>query len=885
MSTPVPMPAAPAPAPAAPLALPFAAIGPGRIADVGGKGANLAWMARAGLPVPPGFCVTTAAFARFLAGHPDLEPLWAALDAVRPDDVDGARGVAADVRAALEALPLPPDVASAVRDAWLGLDGPAHAWAVRSSATAEDLPGASFAGQHDTHLAVRGEAEVLDAVRRCFASLFTDRAVLYRARNGFGHRTVALAVVVQRMVAPEVSGILFTADPVTGDRATASIDAGFGLGEALVGGLVDADLYRADKVTGALREARVGDKALAIRALPGGGTVTEPLPADVRTARALTEAQVSALAAIGRRIEDAAGSPQDIEWCYAEGELYVVQARPITSLFPLPDPVPDDGLHLYFSFGHAQMMPDAMPPLARDAWVQLLPFGRGSLTGRPEDRAPASRALVEIGARLYVDVTAALRVPPARRLVLAALTTVYPQIPEALAPHLARIGPDRHPRPSLALVRLFGLVPVRLLAALLVARVDRFGAAADARVAEVLAEIARDPPGFRAVRDRIGTLFPSIVRIAPYLGAGIVAQRLLVGLGVPPDALAPVLRALPHNVTTEMDLALADLADLVRPHQALAASLARSGLAGADAAGAPAFREAFAAFVARYGMRGPGEIDLSRPRWRDDPQMLVNVVLANVDRAGARQRHAEMAAEADAAIARIAAAAPFGRRWLVRRLLRVVRAGQGLREHPKFLLVHVLERAREAALAAGARLAASGALARADDVWFLRLDELADADADADAARAGDLGVRVAERRAAYARDAARSPPLAMTSDGELLRPAVRTDLPPDAIGGVGASAGVIEGVARVVRDPGAEVLQAGEILVAPFTDPGWTPLFTHAAGVVTEIGGRMTHGSVIAREMGIPAVVGATGATTRIRTGDRIQVDGDNGWVVVLPR
>src|SRR5215467_731392 len=256
------------------LILGFEDIGALALGKVGGKGANLAWMSQAGLPVPPGFCVTTTAFRRFVGGA--LAPFYAELDAVDPGDVEGTRAIADRVRAALRALPIPAEVSAAVADAWRTLGGPGHAWAVRSSATAEDLPGASFAGQQDTYLNVRGEGPLLDAVRDCWASLFTDRAVLYRARNGFGHRAVALSVVVQRMVDPEASGILFTADPVSGSRAIASIDAGFGLGEALVGGLIDADLYKADKATGSLREARVGDKAFAIRSRPEGGTVQEP---------------------------------------------------------------------------------------------------------------------------------------------------------------------------------------------------------------------------------------------------------------------------------------------------------------------------------------------------------------------------------------------------------------------------------------------------------------------------------------------------------------------------------------------------------------------------------------------------------------------------------
>jgi phosphohistidine swiveling domain-containing protein len=869
----------------APLVLAFADVPVDALAHVGGKGANLAWMARAGLPVPPGFCVTTAAFAAFLG---DAGPLHAALEALAPDDVEGVRRVAGEVRATLARRPVPDQVATAVRAAWRGLDGPAHAWAVRSSATAEDLPDASFAGQQDTYLNVRGEDALLAAVRDCWVSLFTDRAVLYRARNGFPHHLVHLSVIVQRMLHPEVSGILFTADPVSGSRALCSIDAGWGLGEALVGGLVNADLYTVDKATGAVREVRVGDKAIAIRPRPEGGTFTEELPAALRTARALTDTQCAELAAIGRRIEAAAGgAPQDIEWCYEAGVLHVVQARPITSLFPLPEPLPPGGLHAYFSFGHVQMMPEAMPPLARDTWITMLPFGRGSLTADPADRPAASRALVEAGGRLYIDVTTPLRIPRLRRLLLAVLAIAYPEIPALLAPVVPRLGPDLDPpvRRALPVLRLLGPALPRVAAMLALRSPSRARAIIEAAIARLLAPWDGDgpTPTPRAVRDRLATLFTIIPRIAPPFAAGVIAQRLLARLGVAAAELEPLLRALPDNVTTEMDLALADLADLARPHPGLVEALERDGLAGAEAhPDGRAFVAGFRAFVDRYGMRGAGEIDLSRPRWRDDPTLLLKVLVGNLRGNGEpgahRRRHAEMAAQAEAAMRRITARFPTWKRPIVRRLLRLVRHGLGLREHPKAALVRVLDVARASALAAGQRLEAAGALDAAEEVWFLRWDELVAADE-----APADLRGIVAARREAHGRDRKRTPPLVMTSEGEVPRPAVRADLPAGALGGLGASAGVVEGPARVVLDPGAEVLHAGEILVAPFTDPGWTPLFTHAAGLVTEVGGMMTHGSVIAREMGIPAVVGVSGATRRIRTGDRLRIDGARGSVEIL--
>lgn len=888
-----PSPAGPAPGPsrAAPaLVLPFAAVGADALPIVGGKGANLAWMARAGLPVPPGFCVTTAAFHAFLDTCPDLDAHYAALEALAPDDVEGVRIVAGALRAALGGLPVPPTVADAILATWRA--EPEGAWAVRSSATAEDLPDASFAGQQDTYLNVRGEGPLLVAVRDCWVSLFTDRAVLYRARNHFPHRAVALAVVVQRMVAPDVAGILFTADPITGSRAVVSIDAGFGLGEALVSGLVNADLYKADKATGALRSVTVGDKPFAIRGLPEGGTVHEPLPDTLRAARCLDDAQVAALVAIGRRIEAAAGGePQDVEWCLEGGRLHIVQARPITSLYPLATPPPADGaVHVYFSFGHAQMMPEAMPPLARDVWVHILPFGRGSISGRPADRAPASRAFREAGSRLYIDVTTPLRIAPLRAFMLGTLNTVYPHIAEALTSQLPRLGPDR--RPSLAgageLLGLLGRIPPRIVWHLAALDPATFATRAEARlgaeVARVRSIVEAAAPGearVRAVRDQLAVLFHAIPGFAPTLASGVFASKLLGALGFSPATLEPLLRALPENVTTDMDLALADLAELARGVPGLAERLERGGLVGIEAhPGAEPFRAGLGRFVATYGVRGAREIDVSQPRWADDPGLLVQVLVGNLRATGpsARERHAAMAREAEAAGAAIVASARFGTRGIVRRLVAVMRHGLGVREHGKWFLVRVFAIARAAALEAGALLVARGALRSVDDVWLLDWDELVDV-----LAGRGPDAATIAARRERLVRDQRRAPPLVMASDGEIPTFGHRAGLPEGALAGLAASAGVVEGVARVVRDPGTELLHPGEILVAPYTDPGWTPLFTHAAGLVTDVGGLMTHGSVVAREMGLPAVVGVTGATSRIRTGDRLRVDGSRGYVEIL--
>ncbi|HTV24161.1 MAG TPA: PEP/pyruvate-binding domain-containing protein, partial [Polyangiaceae bacterium] len=733
------------------LVLPFERIAAADLPRVGGKGANLGELAHAGFPVPPGFCVTTAAFDAFLAAASELAPAFEALDRLDGKDVGAARRAAESMRAQLAHLPVPPAVRHAVLAAWNALDT-GVAYAVRSSATAEDLPGASFAGQQDTYLNVRGADALLDAVQRCWVSLFTDRAVLYRARGGYGHRAVKLAVVVQRMVLPEVSGILFTADPVSGRRATVSIDAGYGLGEALVSGLVDADLYRFDAASGTLLEARVGDKALAIRALPEGGTVQEPVPDVQRRARVLDDARVAALAALGKRVEAHYGQPQDIEWCIEHGQPFVVQARPITSLYPLPEPAPrDDALHVYASFGHLQMMTDPMPPAAIEVWRLLLSFGRGL----PDASVREPSAVVAAGSRIYLDFTGLLRHPLLGRVFPRVLTHLYETMGLGLSaarerPEFQRAGTSW--ASTIAIAEF--IVPVLLRLFVRSCWLDPGGLRDDVEgftervLAQMRGRIASAAPGAERLKEARRVLvatFPRVfTRVPPAIAAGIVAQRLLEALArrgiiqASADDLSALERGLPGNVTTEMDFEVGDLADRVRFHPELTELLRQRPFAEALALapsfdGGPAFADAWRAFLQRYGMRGPGEIDLSRPRYVDDAAPLVGAILGSLAASSERpprahrKHHQALAHEADAAAERLVAAARRGlggllRARLVRRLVRLARAGSGLREHPKFLLVGVLGDVRAAFREAGSLLVERGSLETADDVFLFVSD-------------------------------------------------------------------------------------------------------------------------------------------------------------------
>jgi pyruvate,water dikinase len=878
-----------------PWVIPFSALGASDLAAVGGKGANLGVLTRAGFPVPAGFCVTTSAFQAFLVGAGDTGPFFDRLDGLNPEETDAVRRLGEEVRGQLRQAPIPEIVAAAVVAAWTEV-GTEHAYAVRSSATAEDLPGASFAGQQDTYLNVRGRDALLARVRDCWVSLFTDRAITYRARNGFDHRRVLLSVVVQRMVMPDVSGILFTADPIDGRRHIVSIDAGFGLGEALVSGLVSADLYKVDKRTSRIVEKTIAKKALAIVPLPEGGTRREALPPDRQTAPSLTDEQAIALAALGARIEAHYGRPQDIEWCLERGQILIVQSRPITTLFPLPNPRPPGGtLRVYFSFGHAQVMTDALPPYARSVWRRLFPFGR--------DASGNSGAMVSAGGRLYIDPSDLLRVAPIGKVMPEILTVVDTLMADAVKEVVERpdfaYGTGSRMRAFRDVAPLLGPILAKALWRLWVTTPEgttgRVLAVIEATVATSRAELEAAVPGAQryetACAIQSGLFLQIIPRVIPILISALLAQgllrRLLRGRGVDRE-LALFAQGLDGNVTTGMDLELGDLADLARGSPEVAAHLRRAdprrALDSARAvAGGEHFHRAMQAFLEKYGMRGGSEIDITRPRWREDPTPLVQMIVGNLaheERGAHRAHHARLKAQALDAAARMTRAANAVERPVVRRLIRVCRANLAIREHPKFLLIRMLDLFKGVTLECAGILVREGRLAAVADVDYLSIEEVRDA------LRGGgpDLRDLVKARREEHERDRGLHPPRVMTSDGEIVtRKHARHDLPPGALAGSPASPGIVEGTARVVLDPATAILNAGEILVAPFTDPGWTPLFINARGLVMEVGGLMTHGSVVAREYGIPAVVCVPDATKKIETGRRIRVNGDEGFVEIL--
>jgi phosphoenolpyruvate synthase/pyruvate phosphate dikinase len=859
--------------------LDFEEIDQTQVAVVGGKGAHLGELSRIeGIRVPTGFCVTTDAFQRILAQAPSIDDQLDRLSRLKPADRDAIRMLSADIRQTLEAVAIPEDLASAITRPLARL-GEQAAYAVRSSATAEDLPTASFAGQQDTYLNVVGSAAILQHVSRCWASLFTERAVTYRLRKGFDHRKVQMAVVVQQMVFPQAAGILFTADPVTFNRKVASVEASFGLGEALVSGLVNADVYKV--WDGELVDKAVGSKQLAIHASPAGGTHELAVALERQGQPALTDAQVVRLVQLGRRIEAHFGRPQDIEWCLVDDGFEIVQSRPITTLFPIPA-TSDRENHVYVSVGHQQMMTDPMKPLGLSLWQLTSP-----------------RPMYEAGGRLFVDVTQGLASPTSRAGLLEVLGGFDPLIGDALQTILERgdfipTVPDEGPGGAPAggppaPIETDPAIVAELIegnqASVAALKRDIRAKSGSTLLDFILADIQElkrlvfDPRSFQ--------VFMTAMEASRWLN-----DKLEAWLGEK-SAADTLTQSVPHNVTSEMGLALLDVADVIRPHPNVVAYLENVEDEGfldemAKLAGGVQARDAIRAFLDVYGMRCVGEIDVTRPRWSERPTTLVPMILGNIKNfePGAGKRRFEQGRQEawtkEQDVLERLRGLPDGERKAeeVKRMIDRVRTFIGYREYPKYGMVSRYFVYKQALLEEAERLVQAHVLREKEDIFYLTFQELQDV------VRTDQVDEQlISERKDAFRSYQALTPPRVLTSEGEAIAGVYRrNDAPTGALIGLPVSAGTIEGRARVILDMAEADLEPGDILVTAYTDPSWTPLFVAIKGLVTEVGGLMGHGAVIAREYGLPAVVGVEHATRLIRDGQRIRVHGTDGYVEILP-
>ncbi|OMI26541.1 phosphoenolpyruvate synthase [Bacillus haynesii] len=846
---------------------------------VGGKGLNLGELSKIqGIQVPEGFCVTTAGFQKAIKQNKPFQALLDQLTLLKVEDRDQIGEISRKIRHTIMEVEIPSNVVKEVTR-YLSRFGEEHAYAVRSSATAEDLPYASFAGQQDTYLNIIGKEAILQHISKCWASLFTERAVIYRTQNGFDHRQVYSSVIIQRMVFPQASGILFTADPITSNRKLLSIDAGFGLGEALVSGLVSADCYKVQN--GQIIDKRITAKQLAIYGRKRGGTETKQIDPDQQMSQTLTDRQILQLERIGRQIESHFGRPQDIEWCLADDTFYIVQSRPITTLYPIPE-ANDQENHVYLSVGHQQMMTDPIKPLGLSFYLFMTP-------------APMHKA----GGRLFVDVAPRLTTRAGRETLLNT------------------VGSD--PLTKGALMTVIERDYIKLLPN------DQTAPLPGSSHTDMPAQFENDPTivsdlmkrsqtSIEELKQNIQTksgsdLFDFILEdiqqlkkilfdpqstavfMAAINATSWINENMNEWLGEK-NAADTLSLSVPNNITSEMGLALMDVADVIRPYPEVIDYLQHAKedhfldeLVKFD--GGKEIQDAIYDYLSKYGMRCPGEIDITRTRWSEKPITLVPMILNNIKNfepnAGNRkfEQGRRVAFEKEQELIERLKQLPDGEQKAkeTKRMIDLIRNFIGYREYPKYGIVSRFFIYKQALLKEAEQFVQAGVIHEKEDIYYLTFEELHEV------VRTKKIDDQIISiRKDEYKLYEKLTPPRVITSEGEIITGEYkRESLPANAIAGLPVSSGVIEGRARVILNMENADLEDGDILVTSFTDPGWTPLFVSIKGLVTEVGGLMTHGAVIAREYGLPAVVGVENATQLIKDGQQIRVHGTEGYIEIL--
>ena len=849
----------------------------------GGKGANLGELCRiVGIQVPDGFCVTTEAYKKIAGNNLELKNLLNELTRLKAEERKKISEVSAKIRLTIERIPISEEIADEIAN-YLTKFGEKNAYAVRSSATAEDLPSASFAGQLDTYLNIIGKDAILNHISKCWASLFTDRAVTYRMQNNFDHSQVYLSVIVQRMVFPQASGILFTADPVTGNRKLLSIDAGFGLGEALVSGLVSADNYKVKQEE--IVDKMIATKKVAIYGLKESGTVTQQLDPDQQTAQTLTDQQILQLAHLGRKIEKHFDCPQDIEWCLVDDTFYIVQSRPITTLHPIPQ-TNDQENHVYLSVGHQQMMTEAIKPLGLSVWLLTTP------------------AFMRIaGGRLFVDVTHMLASSANRKTIIDVLGKFDPLIKDALMTITAREGfiksidddkkemspgksnksaplPDYQAQIEYDPAIVTDLIKRNQssLSELKNNIQTKSGSDLFDFILEDIQQLKKflsDPQGFGVIMTAMNTASWINDKMNEWLGEKNVADSLS--------------QSVPNNITSEMGLELLDVADVIRPYPEVIDYLQHvkdenflDELVKFN--GGQEAKDAIYTFLNKYGMRCSGEIDITKNRWSEKPTTLVPIILSNVKNFEPNAGHQKFkqglqeALKKEQELSDRLASLTDGEEKVkeTKRMIHRLRNYAGYREYPKYAMVNRYFVYKQALLKEAERLVKANVIHDKEDIYYLSFEELHEV------VRTNTADHQtISKRKDEYILFEKLTPPRVITSDGEIITGMYKRDnLPAGAIVGLPVSSGVIEGRARVIVNMKDADLEDGDILVTSFTDPSWTTLFVSIKGLVTEVGGLMTHGAVIAREYGIPAVVGVENATKLIKDGQWIRVNGTDGYL-----
>ena len=867
------------------------------VAIAGGKGANIGELLRAGLLVPPGFVLLTEAYHLFIESNKiqgEIEQLTSQITLTDPSSIEQA---SIAIRTLFDKGCMPGEIVSAVRTAYADMKG--SALAVRSSATTEDLPLASYAGQQETYLNVQTEESLLAAIQRCWASLWTVRALDYRSRQRIAPDSAGIAIVIQEMVPASASGVLFTVNSVTGDPDELVINATWGLGEVLVGGQVTPDMIIADKQTGEVKRMEIGVKSVMTVPVEQG-TILHDVDLSLLQKAALFPEQVMELTSLGRKIEAHFGAPQDIEWALANGRVFVLQSRPITTDIQRIPPgddswdreaeVPPQPFDLWTRTNVGENLPFPITPLTATNFPKMFALDESST----QQTAPSFQAARRFYGRLYLNEGA----------IVHELVEKY-GIPASLIDKLwgSRARGNQQVRGTFHPLRLLRHLPLLLRQGFSASKQHgprhtprQFFAQIDQWVSQFLQQDfdglddhALWKQGLPVWRERGAYAFRTNLRIsAPSGFLYAVLERLVQWWTKRKEVTQDLVAGLPGIYSAEVGPSLWRMAQALqelgldrivldkRPATALLLLQKRSE--------AQPFLEHLARFLQRHGHRCPNELELLNPRWAEAPEQVIEMV-ANYLRAEesvnpleVEKRRQQRRAEAVAAIER--RLDPV-RRAIFRAILKKSQQAITIRDNSRYFMAKFIFPMRALYARLGQRWAERGWLQQADDIFFLTVSEveaLVENGVSMSSPRAWQT--HVANRRIAYEYWLTVIAPDALGPDG---KPIIEGVEDMHMLQGIPASSGCARGRARIVQDVReAMQLTAGDILVTQATDPGWTPVFPLVSGIVLEIGGQLSHGAIVAREYAVPAVVNVQGAMSSIQDGQMITVDGTHGRVYV---
>ena len=844
----------------------------------GGKGANLGEMMAAQLPVPDGFVILTDAYRLFVDANGLDQKIKTAVQA-SDESHESLEKASGQIQSWFENAEIPAPVMAEINALYQTLNQPAVA--VRSSATAEDLPGLSFAGQYATFLNIQGLDALHLSIKQCWASLWNSRVIAYRKKHGIGLQNLAHGVVVQELITAEKSGILFTANPVNGRRDQILLNASWGLGDAIVSGEVTPDQWIVDKSSGAIVESSVATKDVMTTRTDRGVKLEQVLP-EYRESASLTDQEVDALLNLALKVEELYGVPQDIEWTFAERTFYLVQTRPITTLFPVPEPIPGkEGLRVYMNMNnYTQGMKEPLTPMGEQIIREMLKnvirmYGRQN----PEARE-TFWWYHNLNGRIFVDMTEISRKQWEKLQNVE--SDKDPVTTKALLQLIDRNNDSFTDRPRSSYIKKINF---RLLGFLISAgwkvaygkrsaesarkQAIRHGDKMVRRTREKSRQLATLEERLSFIEKSSGDIFVSGFEVIFYVLVSSTyikkVREMMKKYQLDPADLKAVEQALPYSVTTEMGLDLLQIAEALD---------VRGQLASAKS-------EEVVTFLQRYGHRNNIELDVGIPTWREDPSYVVDIINSYIESRAHREglRRFEAARiEAESAVHRIidqfVDAGKMGKVQQVAMLLTDFRNMFGIRELPKFYVRHALTIYRRILMDIGHELSALGRIDKAEDVFFLTFDEIRSEK---------DLKNVIEQNEALYQRELARKAPRLITSTGETIYTAAAED-GNNTFSGIPVSPGEYQGTVRILNDlKEINRLESGDILVTVSTNPAWTPLFMRLGGLIMETGGQISHGSVVAREYGLPAVAGVHNATSVFKDGQIVRINGDTGSVELI--